>query len=456
MECGKWGTVVEAAPTAPTTKAKAALATYSSAATVGLKDISSKDVERIKTGISELDRVLGGGIVPGSLMLLGGEPGIGKSTLALQCAAIIPHTIYFSGEESAGQIKLRADRLGVKSETLQLASEPNVETIMATIHAGAKNARAQNIVPLQPNAKNSIVGAENFQPSLAIVDSIQTIFSAEVEGEAGGPNQVRACTTKLLETAKLTGVPILIIGHVTKEGVVAGPKTLEHLVDTVLYLEGERFHFYRILRAAKNRFGSTDEVGIFQMADGGLAEVKNPSSAFLAERGDNLPGNVLTCLMEGTRPLLVEVQALVNKTAFGYPVRKASGFDINRLHLLIAVLQRRAGLKLEQYDIHLNIAGGLSAEEPAADLAVAIAIASAYKDKPLGQDVAVFGEVGLGGEIRPVFQTEKRIKECENLGLKRVITNSGKLETRLSGGQAGNRKLGIVSVKNIQELVKQT
>ncbi|HLD60702.1 MAG TPA: DNA repair protein RadA [Patescibacteria group bacterium] len=421
LECGKWGTVIEAK--IEKLKAKTDTNAYSPATTVGLKDIQGKDIQRIQTGISELDRVLGGGVVPGSLILLGGEPGIGKSTLALQTAGIIPHTLYFSAEESVGQIKLRADRLGIKSETLQLANESNVETIMATI--------------------------QKSKPKFAIVDSIQTIYSAEVEGEAGGPNQVRACATKLLEAAKLTGTALLLVGHVTKEGMVAGPKTLEHLVDTVLYLEGERFHFYRILRTVKNRFGSTDEVGIFQMVDGGLQEVKNPSATFLADRGNNTPGNVLACLMEGTRPILVEVQALVNKTAFGYPTRKASGFDTNRLHLLIAVLQRRAGLQLEQYDIHLNIAGGLTADEPAADLAVAIAIASAYKDKPLGQDLAVFGEVGLGGEIRPVFQTDKRIKECENLGLKRVITNPG-AKAKIS------QKIRIIEVKNIQQLITHT
>jgi DNA repair protein RadA/Sms len=231
---------------------------------------------------------------------------------------------------------------------------------------------------------------------------------------------------------------------------VAGPKTLEHLVDTVLYLEGDRFHFYRILRTVKNRFGPTDEVGIFEMHETGLLEVKNPSQSFIAERAENLPGNVLACLMEGTRPLLVEVQALVTKTAFGYPTRKASGFDINRLHVLLAVLQKRADVHLEQYDVHVNIAGGLEAEEPAADLAIALAVASAFKDKALGQDLAVFGEVGLGGEIRPVSNTEKRIKECEQLGLLRVITNPGKNSTLVP------KKIKIISIKNIQELIKHT
>ena len=286
------------------------------------------------------------------------------------------------------------------------------------------------------------------KPALAIIDSIQTISSAEAEGEPGNLNQIKACTTKLLETAKTTGVVIVLIGHVTKEGTVAGPKTLEHLVDTVVYLEGERYHSFRILRAVKNRFGPTDEVGVFSMNEEGLVEVKNPSESFLGERTENVPGNVVTCLVEGTRPMLLEIQALATKTIFGYPVRKASGFDLNRLHLLVAVLQKRAALHLEQYDLHLNVAGGLVADEPAADLAVALAVASAFKDKPLGQDLMAFGEVGLGGEIRPVGNAEKRIKEAEKLGLKRAIipfANQKQIKTTT---------LKIIPVKNISELIK--
>jgi DNA repair protein RadA/Sms len=376
------------------------------------------------TNISELDRVLGGGIVPGSLILLGGSPGIGKSTLSLQIAASIPNTLYISAEESVDQVKLRADRLKITSPTLKLANESVIEHIIATI--------------------------KESKPALAILDSIQTLYSNEVEGEAGNLNQVRASTVKLLEAAKSLTIPLILIGHVTKEGVVAGPKTLEHLVDTVLYLEGDQHHEYRILRTVKNRFGATDEIGVFQMAAQGLEEVRNPSAVFLAERAEAAPGNVLTCLIEGTRALLVEVQALVSKTAFGYPTRKASGFDINRLHVLIAVLQKRAGLHLEQYDVHLNVVGGLEADEPAADLAVALAIASAFKDKPLGQDLAVFGEIGLGGEIRPVSQAEKRTKECEQLGLKRIITSLG------SKSKITSQKVKIIPIKNIQELITHT
>ncbi len=418
LECGKWGTLGESLVQKP---AKNAPPTSIPGKTVALSDVQGKDLPRIKTNIAELDRVFGGGIVPGSLTLLGGEPGIGKSTLSLQFATTIKPTLYISGEESAEQIQLRAERLRLTSSALRLANETNVEAICATI--------------------------THLKPSLAIIDSIQTMYSEDIAGEAGSVSQVRACTVRLLETAKSSGIAIILIGHVTKDGEVAGPKTLEHLVDTVLYLEGDRFHNLRLLRGSKNRFGSTDEVGIFEMLETGLKEVQNPSAAFLAERGENIPGSVLTCLMEGTRPLLIEVQALVNKTSFGYPVRKASGFDINRLHVLVAVLQKRAGLNLGQYDIHINIVGGIKAQEPAADLAVCLAIASAFKDKKLGDDLVCFGEVGLGGEIRSVRNSEKRIKECEQIGMKRIILGKQK---------AAANKIKIIPVTNIQELIKQT
>lgn len=419
MECGKWETIEKSAVFNSPTKDDPI--EVPPAKTVGLAEIQGKNLQRIPTGITELDRVLGGGVVPGSLLLLGGEPGIGKSTLALQLAAIIPQSLYISAEESVEQIKLRADRLKIKSADLRLVNEAIVETISSTIKTA--------------------------NPTLAIVDSIQTIYSSGMAGEPGNLNQVRTSTIELLEVAKAGGTAIIIIGHVTKEGTVAGPKTLEHLVDTVLYLEGERHHNYRLLRAVKNRFGSTDEVGIFEMEEGGLTEVKNPSAAFIQDRGENMPGSILTCLIEGTRPLLVEVQALVNKTSFGYPARKASGFDLNRLHVLVAVLQKRAGLDLGQYDIHVNIVGGLKADEPAADLAVCLAIASSFKDKALGLDLVVFGEVGLGGEVRSINQADKRIKEAAALGMKRVITaDSAKIKE--------NRTVKIIKVKNIQELIK--
>jgi DNA repair protein RadA/Sms len=424
LECGKWGTIEKSVKTSDESRKTP---TREPAKTVKLSEVGGKNFQRIPTTISELDRVLGGGLVPGSLILLGGEPGIGKSTLSLQLSSLLPHTFYFSAEESAEQIKLRADRLGINAPTLEISNEPEVEKIVTTLTPQKKDAN---------------------RPNLVIIDSIQTLYSSDVEGEPGNINQIRACTVKLLELAKTSGIPIIIIGHVTKEGTVAGPKTLEHLVDTVLYLEGDQHHLYRILRTVKNRFGATDEVGIFEMHEKGLREVRNASAFFMAERGENLPGTILTCLIEGTRPIIVEIQALVNKTAFGYPVRKSSGFDLNRLHVLIAVLQKRAGLHLEQYDVHINVVGGLTADEPAADLAVAMAIASAYKDKPLGHDLVAFGEVGLGGEVRTISQVEKRLKECEQLGLKRVITTHQK--TPVTG------TLKLLGIKNIQEIIKHT
>ncbi|MBU0596847.1 DNA repair protein RadA, partial [Patescibacteria group bacterium] len=366
LECGKWGSIEQVE--SKKLKVKSVNQTHPAIKTKSLDEIDSMSVKRIQTNMGELDRVLGGGIVPGSLILLGGEPGIGKSTLALQLATVVPNTLYISGEESAGQVKLRADRLE-KQETrnlkqqedssvssfkfpvssLQFASDTNVETLCVTIRQD--------------------------KPALTIIDSIQTIYSDDATGEPGNPNQIRACTSKLLEVAKSTSASLVIIGHITKDGAVAGPKMLEHLVDTVLYFEGDSQHDMRILRATKNRFGSTDEVGIFEMTGTGLKEVMNPSEYLLEERGEDMPGSVVTCLLEGTRPLLVEIQALVNKTSFGYPVRKASGFDLNRLHVLSAVLQKRAGLNLAQYDIHLNVVGGIKANEPATDLAVCLAIA---------------------------------------------------------------------------------
>ena len=421
LECGKWGSINETSE-AKVSKNNASQKTPAGK-TVPINQVKTETTARLSTTISELDRVLGGGLVPGSIILLGGEPGIGKSTLTIQLSAACPSALIVSGEESVSQIKLRANRLKISSERIELMNETHVETIISTIIEK--------------------------KPAVAIIDSIQTIFSSDAEGEPGSPTQIRACASKLLETLKNTNTATVIVGHVTKEGSVAGPKTLEHLVDTVIYLEGDRHHLFRILRTVKNRFGSTDEIGVFEMAGNGLREVKNPSATLLADRGENSPGSVLTCLIEGTRPILVEVQALVSKTAFGYPARKASGFDINRLHVLIAVLQKRAGLHLESYDVHINIAGGITADEPAADLAISLAIASAYKDKALGNDLAVFGEVGLSGEIRTITQTDKRIKECEQLGLKRILTNTGK---NISSGS----KLKILDIKNIQDIIKHT
>lgn len=419
LECGKWSTIQQ---TTQYKNDEKAVVAAPAASTLSLQDVKASDTKRSSTSIGELDRVLGGGLVPGSFILLGGEPGIGKSTLSLQVANAVSNTLYISGEESVGQIKMRADRLSSSSNTLQLSNDTNIDAVASRI--------------------------KKDKPTLAVVDSIQTIYSPDVVGEPGNLGQVRACATKLLTVAKETGTAIILIGHVTKDGNVAGPRTLEHLVDTVLYLEGDRYHNIRMLRAVKNRFGSTDEIGMFEMQETGLTEVPNPSALLLAERGDAMSGSVVTCLMEGSRPLLVEVQALVNQTSFGYPVRKASGFDLNRLHVLIAVLQKRAGLNLGQMDVHVNIVGGVKAKEPAVDLAVCLAIASAFKDKVLGNDLAVFGEVGLGGEIRSVRFLQKRIKECEALGMTRVLTKATQ--------SISSDKLKIMTVTNISDLIKHT
>ena len=418
LECGKWGTVQQRAGS--DTQNPANLSPPGKTTT--LSDVSQAAVQRTKTKISELDRVLGGGLVPGSLLLLGGAPGIGKSTIALQLASALPSVLYCCGEESAQQIGMRAQRLQAKADTISFLESTSAETICATI--------------------------ANQKPKLAIIDSIQTVRSTEAAGEPGNTTQMRACTAQLLAAAKSGQTAILIVGHVTKDGSVAGPRTLEHMVDTVLYLEGDRFHQYRLLRAVKNRFGSTDEVGMFSMTERGLEQVTNPSAAFIEQRGDAVPGSVLTCLMEGTRPLLVEIQALVTKTAFGYPARKASGFDNNRLQILTAILQKRSGLALENYDIHLNVAGGIRAQEPAADLGVCLAIASAYKDKTLSKELVAFGEVGLGGEVRPVSHTEKRIKECEQLGMKKIIIPTQK--------STSSSSITITPVKNLQDLIAKT
>ncbi len=421
LECGAWGSLTETAggPTREKTLEK-----ILTGKVVNFNEVTGKDFARIKTGLGEFDQVLGGGIVPGSLVLLGGEPGIGKSTLVAQLAASISggdkSTLYVSGEESAEQVKMRLDRLELNAKSLQFLGETNIDVICSTI--------------------------AKIKPALAIVDSIQTMATPEIPSEAGSVNQVRACTVKLLEVAKKNNIPIFVIGHVTKEGQVAGPKTLEHLVDTVLYLEGDRFHAYRLLRTVKNRFGSTDEVGIFEMQNGGLKEVKNPSAIFLEERGENIAGSAVTCVVEGSRPLLVEIQALVSRTYFGYPQRRSAGFDLNRLQLLLAVLGKRAGMNLGAHDVHLNVAGGYKIQEPACDLAVLLAVASAFKNKPLPPSTIIFGEVGLGGEVRATGQTEKRINEAEKLGFGEVLAPNFK--------QPAKGKIKIVKVKNIAEALK--
>ncbi len=362
---------------------------------VELSKVTIKNFHRITTKIGEFDRVLGAGIVPGSIVLLGGDPGIGKSTLILQVATKLDDVLYVSGEESAEQIKMRFDRLGLKNKSIKLQNDIDLDSILQV--------------------------AEKLKPKVLIVDSIQTVYSSSFPSTPGSIVQVRECALRLQQLAKTTGTAVILIGHVTKEGSVAGPRTLEHLVDVVLYLEGEQYHNNRILRAAKNRYGATDEIGIFEMTEKGLIEVNNPSKLFLAERLKNISGSVITATVEGTRSFLVEVQALTTTTIFGYPQRRTAGFDLNRLQLLIAVLQKRAGLNLSNQDVFINITGGVKIKEPAVDLAVSLAVAGAYKNKSLDPKLCVFGEVGLSGEVRQVPHEQKRIAEAKRLGFSKFI-----------------------------------
>lgn len=360
-----------------------------------LHDVKKSHFERIKSTIFEFDRVLGGGIVPGSVILLGGDPGIGKSTLTAQVISNIANALYISGEESLEQIKIRIDRLKLKNKDLQIATETNIDSIAKTI--------------------------EKSKPSLVIIDSIQTMYSEDFPSTPGSMVQVRECGLKLQNLAKKLRIPVIMIGHVTKSGNVAGPKILEHLVDVVLYLEGERYHNNRILRAQKNRFGSIDEIGVFEMGKDGMVEINNPSELFLEERNDKVSGSAIAVTVEGNRPILVEVQALVAKTNFGYPKRTTSGFDLNRLNLIIAILSQRGKINLGNYDVYINIVGGLKIKEPGADLAVSMAVVSAFTKKAIDTKTCFFGELGLSGEIRKVNFQSKRYNEAKRLGFTKII-----------------------------------
>jgi len=392
---------------------------------IELNKIEGKKEAKISTGFNELDRVLGGGLVNGSLILLGGEPGIGKSTLILQICNKIKtdgKVLYISGEESGEQIKLRADRLGVKNDNLLFLSETNIENI------------EENILSINPK--------------LVIIDSIQTMYSEEITSAAGSVSQVREITAKVMRTCKENGVTTILIGHVTKDGNIAGPRVLEHMVDTVLYLEGERYFSYRILRGVKNRFGSTNEIGMFEMESEGLVEITDPSKILISEREDNPPGSVVIASMEGTRPLLVEFQALTTPTVFGMPRRTANGIDYNRLAVLIAVLEKKVGLNLGNQDVYLNVVSGLRINEPAIDLGIIAATISSFKNLPIDTSTVVIGEVGLTGEIRSVNLIDKRLKEAEKLGFKKCIipeTNRKLLKE--------SYKLDIIGVKNISEAI---
>lgn len=370
-----------------------------------LGDIDITDEERYKTGIKELDRVLGGGIVKGSLVLIGGDPGIGKSTLLLQLCQSVDASakvLYVSGEESVKQIKMRANRLGVISGNVYMISETNLDTITGVI--------------------------ENLKPDLVIIDSIQTVYRSEITSAPGSVSQVREATGKLMEIAKTHGIAIMIVGHVTKEGAIAGPRVLEHMVDTVLYFEGERHLSFRLLRAVKNRFGSTNEMGVFEMKDVGLVEVANPSELFLSGRPQNVPGSAIICTMEGSRPMLVEVQALATQTTFGMPRRMATGIDYNRVVMLMAVLEKRVGLQLQNYDAYVNVIGGIKISETSADLGIAVAIASSFRNIEISSDIVTLGEVGLTGEVRSISQIEKRIIEAQKLGFKTCIIPKANLK----------------------------
>ncbi len=397
-DCDEWNTLIE-------TIVEEHVGASSSATPVlrseprRLNDIRADELTRIQVPLAEFSRVLGGGVVPGSMVLIGGDPGIGKSTLLLQVSALLSEhagkVLYASGEESAQQIKMRAHRLGLSPENLYLLTETNLHAIVEHIR--------------------------QIGPAAVIVDSIQTVYMDEISSAAGSVSQVRECAALLTRTAKEQNIPIFLVGHVTKAGAIAGPRVLEHIVDTVLYLEGDRFHSYRLLRSVKNRFGATSEVGVFEMKNEGLIEVDNPSAAFLEERLPNASGSAVAVTMEGTRPILVEVQALSSTTAFGLPRRTPNGVDMNRLLLLVAVLSKRVGLHLADQDVFVNVVGGLRVSEPAADLAVAVAIASSLRNKPVSADMVLVGEVGLSGELRSVGQIEARLNEVSKLGFKRCV-----------------------------------
>ncbi|MCO6472229.1 MAG: DNA repair protein RadA [Melioribacteraceae bacterium] len=391
-----------------------------------LSDISQEEDQRIKTGIDEFDRVLGGGLMPGSVTLLGGDPGIGKSTLVIQAAAKIQNTVlYVTGEESVKQINIRAKRLGLESENLLLLAETDLTII--------KDAIKKN------------------DPFVVIIDSIQTVYDPDLDNSPGTITQIRESTAELLQLAKGTNCAIIIIGHVTKDGFIAGPKVLEHIVDTVLQFEGEKNYSYRILRAQKNRFGSTNEIGVFDMRDDGLHEVKNPSEIFIGEREKEISGSIITSSIEGTRPVLLEVQALVTPSHFGNPQRVATGFDYRRLSILLAVLEKRAALRLSSSNVFLNMAGGIKIEEPAIDLAVCCAIASSLKNISASPGFVVVGEVGLGGEVRSVSHIEKRIQEAEKLGFEQIILPKSNLKS-----VSIKNKIKIHSVENILEAIQLT
>ncbi len=422
--CQEWNSFIEK------TVAPAAASSRSTSQITPPQELSQVTIEaadRLPLPLTEFNRVLGGGLVPGSLMLIGGDPGIGKSTLVLQVSALVAQTrgrvVYVSGEETLQQIKLRAERLGITGENLYLLAETDLEAILNQI--------------------------EELSLSLVVIDSIQAVYFPELDTAPGSITQVRECTMRLMHWAKLSGVPTFIIGHVTKDGAIAGPRALEHIVDVVLYLEGESFSAHRLLRGVKNRFGSTNELGVFEMKGQGLIQVENPSQAFLSQRWAEAIGSVVVPILEGSRPLLVEIQALTNPTSFGLPRRTANGVDFNRLLLIAAVLSKRLGLKLGNQDIMVNVAGGLKISEPAADLGIALAIASSFRDIGVDPELAVVGEVGLSGELRAVSQLDRRINEAARLGFKRCLVPKGGAKV-----SPPPKDIQLIPVSTLREAIK--
>lgn len=424
--CGAWNTIVEQ-PAADVKKRAAA----SSAIGLGMRrprpmaEVEAVDELRFNTGMDELDRVLGGGAVKGSLVLVGGAPGIGKSTLMLQICDNLCRfcdVLYVSGEESERQIKLRAQRLGIREKGLYLFSETNLDDIVSTV--------------------------QEKKPDILIVDSIQTIYNGDSSSSPGSVAQVKECTMALMHLAKGMGVTVFVVGHINKEGSLAGPKVLEHMVDCVLHFEGEEHNSYRILRAAKNRFGATNEIGVFEMGDQGLVEVPNPSEAMLSGRPENMPGSCVTCVMEGVRPVLAEVQALLSPSAYGNSRRTSNGFDYNRAMMMLAVLEKRGGLALSNCDFYVNVIGGLTLDEPAADLALIVALASSFRDKPVPFDLAAIGEVGLTGELRSINAINQRLSEIRRLGFTKCL-----LPARNSGKIIAPDGLNLIRVSNIREAI---
>lgn len=429
--CRAWNTFVEepARSSRETAKAARGIAAAAGSEVVSLSAVSLREDEKIETNIKELDRVLGGGIVPGSLTLVGGDPGIGKSTLLLQvCRQLSDQRrsiLYISGEESLKQIKIRAQRIGDFSDSLQLMCETNLDVIEEVI--------------------------QRLRPEVVIIDSIQTMYREEVSAAPGSVSQVRESTSVLLRLAKGLTVSVFIVGHVTKEGTVAGPRVLEHMVDTVLYFEGDRHASYRILRGVKNRFGSTNEIGVFEMQEEGLVEVANPSEYMLNGRPEGANGSVVSCSMEGTRPILLEIQALVCRSNFGLPRRQAAGCDYNRVNLLMAVLEKRVGIQMSDCDAYVNLAGGIRITEPAIDLGIAMAIVSSFKNRPIADDMIVFGEIGLSGEVRSVSQAEQRVAEAKKLGFHTCVMPRASAEKIKA--MEGIRIIGVRSVQEAIDLI---